>query len=218
MLEWLIIGGGPQGLHIASALLEKANVSPSAVRILDPHPELMEAWNRRARTVAMSHLRSPSVHNVDADPWSLQRFSKSWTPPKDVSAFAPPYSRPSTALFAAHAQSVIERLGLRAKHVQGTACALVPRAEGWEVSLAQGRVLNARRVVLALGPDGTQRVPSWARPHLDAPQRWLQHVFDPRFDLESRTHLHRVAVIGGGISARHSSPTDSVRRDVGSGW
>ena len=201
MLEWTIIGGGPQGLHIASALLQRAGVSPAGLRIVDPHAELMAAWNARARTVAMTHLRSPSVHNVDSDPWSLLRFSESWTAPDSVAAFAAPYSRPSTALFDAHAQAVIERLGLSAMHVRGTACHLVPRDAGWQVHLADGRELGAKRVVLALGPGGTQRVPVWARPHLDAPQRWLQHVFDPSFDLDERTHLHRVAIVGGGISA-----------------
>ncbi|MGH1343571.1 MAG: FAD/NAD(P)-binding protein [Nannocystales bacterium] len=201
MLEWLIIGGGPQGLHIAAALLEKAGLSPAGLRILDPHAGLMEAWNRRASTVAMSHLRSPSVHNVDADPWSLERFAESWAPRGDVAAFAPPYSRPSTALFDAHARAVVARFGLSALHVQGAAHELVPGVDGWRVGLEEGRSLQAKRVVLALGLGGTERVPPWARPHLGAPQRWLQHVFDPNFDLVARTHLHRVAVVGGGISA-----------------
>lgn len=201
VLEWLIIGGGPQGLHIAAALLERAGVPRADLRILDPHPELMEAWNRRARTVAMTHLRSPSVHNVDVDAWSLQRFAESWGPVSEVSPFAPPYSRPATGLFDAHAQAVVERLRLGTIHVRGTAHSLVPRAGGWDVEISGSRTVQAKRVVLALGPGGTERIPSWASPHLGAPQRWLQHVFDSHFDLDQRAHLQRVAVIGGGISA-----------------
>ena len=98
MLEWLIIGGGPHGIHIAAALLAKAGVPPATLRILDPQAALMGAWNRRAQAVGMSHLRSPSVHNVDVDPWSMHRFAESWSgEDPNVAPFSPPYSRPSTA-------------------------------------------------------------------------------------------------------------------------
>ncbi len=200
-MEWLIIGGGPHGLHIAASLLQKAGVPPDRLRILDPHPVLMQAWNTRAHRVGMSHLRSPSVHNVDVDPWSMQRFAEGWTPPQDAAAtFSPPYSRPSTAVFAAHAEAVIERLGLDGLHVRGCARTLELHGEGWNVGLHAG-ALAARRVILALGPAGTQRVPAWAVSHLHDARRWVQHVFDPTFDLDARPQLRRVAVIGGGISA-----------------
>ena len=202
MLEWLIIGGGPHGIHIAAALLAKAGVPPATLRILDPQDALMGAWNRRAQAVGMSHLRSPSVHNVDVDPWSMHRFAESWSgEDPNVAPFSPPYSRPSTALFEAHARAVVERLGMAPLHVRGVAHGLVVCAQGWTVRVEGRGALEAKRVVLALGPGGTQRVPAWARPHLEDPRRWVQHVFDPDFDLDARPQLRRVAVIGGGISA-----------------
>ncbi len=56
-------------------------------------------------------------------------------------------------------------------------------------------------MVLALGSGGTERIPQWAAAHMEAPTRWLQHVFDPSFDLDERPQMRRVAIIGGGISA-----------------
>lgn len=201
MARWLIIGGGPHGIHIAVALLHKAEVPADAIRILDPEVALAAAWSRRAAAVAMSHLRSPSVHNVDASPWSLQEFAQGWTPTDDAPLFAAPYSRPSTALFAAHCQAVVARDGLDTMHVQGRASRLSSSAHGWTVHCEDERVLEAERVVLALGSGGTERVPAWAAPYMTAPTRWLQHVFDPTFDLDERPQMGRVAVIGGGISA-----------------
>ncbi len=199
--SWIIVGGGPHGVHLAAALLERASLPPEALRIVDPEATLMAAWTRRAAAVGMSHLRSPSVHNVDTDPWSLQEFAERWTPQDGFAPFAPPYSRPSTSLFAAHSRAVIERLGLADLHVRARATGLARNDGGWAVECDDGRTLAAGRVVLALGPGRAERIPRWAEPFVDAPERWLQHVFDPRFDLDERPQFQRVAIIGGGISA-----------------
>lgn len=200
MLRWLVVGGGPVGIQVAAGLCVHAKVPPTALRILDPEPLLMDAWRRRAAAVGMTHLRSPSVHNLDVDAWSLQRHAEGWASPDGQPAFAPPYSRPSTALFDAHSHAVIGRLGLDDLHVQCWASRLEQLPErGWRVHCADGSSLSAQRVVLALGPGGTERVPAWAQPHQG--QRWLQHVFDPAFDLDACGWARRVAVIGGGISA-----------------
>jgi len=199
--EWLIVGGGPIGVHVAAALRMQAGLPRGSVGIVDPEPTLMASWNRRAAAVGMTHLRSPSVHHVDVDPWSLQRFAEDWTPTDAQPAFAPPYSRPSTALFAAHSAAVIERLGLSGVHHCVRVEALGAAPEGWTADCSDGASLRARRVVLALGSSGTERIVPWARSFIADPERWLQHVFDPRFDLDLRPQLERVAVIGGGISA-----------------
>lgn len=199
MLRWLVVGGGPVGIQVAAGLCVHGKVPPTALRILDPEPSLMDAWRRRAAAVGMTHLRSPSVHNVDVDAWSLQRHAEGWVAPDGQPAFAPPYSRPSTALFDAHSHAVVERLGLDALHVQARATRLEPGTDrGWRVHHADGGATQAERVVLALGP-GRARVPGWAARH--RAERWLQHVFDRGFDLDTCGWARRVAVIGGGISA-----------------
>lgn len=74
-LDWLIIGGGIHGVHIAARLLGEAGVSPDRLRIVDPGDRLLARWRICTATTGMSHLRSPSVHHLDLDPWSLERFA-----------------------------------------------------------------------------------------------------------------------------------------------
>ena len=74
-LDWVIIGGGIHGVHIAARLLGEAEVSPEKLRIVDPAEQLLARWKSHTTTTGMSHLRSPAVHHLDLDPWSLQRFA-----------------------------------------------------------------------------------------------------------------------------------------------
>ena len=74
-LDWLIIGGGIHGVHIANRLLVDADIPAERLRIVDPSSRLLERWHDCTNTMGMSHLRSPSVHHLDTDPLSLQRFA-----------------------------------------------------------------------------------------------------------------------------------------------
>jgi len=44
VIDWLIIGGGIHGVHLACVLLGKAGVAPERLRILDPHERLLARW------------------------------------------------------------------------------------------------------------------------------------------------------------------------------
>ena len=196
-LDWLIVGGGIHGVHIAARLLGEAGVPADRLRILDPGTRLLERWRSCTATAGMTHLRSPSVHHLDLDPMSLQRFAgkrSTWKP----GLFAPPFERPSLELFNAHCDRVEETFGLSRLHLRDRAvrCAVDP--EGVEVELSGGDVLHAGQLVLAIGGGEQPRWPDWA----PVGDRRIQHVFDPGFDGWPEDN-ERVVVVGGGISAGH---------------
>ena len=194
-LEWLIIGGGIHGVHIAARLIGEANVAPERLRIVDPGERLLQRWRSCTETTGMTHLRSPVVHHIDLEPWALENFAIELDR-QEPDAFAPPYQRPSLALFNEHCDRVIETYGLAALHIRGRAEACVVRCEGVSVSLDDGEHIEADRVVLAIGASDQPAWPTWApREHAR-----VHHIFAPDFDAWP-SRGEEVAVIGGGISA-----------------
>lgn len=197
MLDWLIIGGGPHGVHVAVRLIAEAGLSPEQIRILDPAPELLARWKAFAAITGMTHLRSPSVHHLDLDPWSLQRFAGN-RKRRPAGLFAYPYDRPSLSLFNRHSDSVVVRHGLAALHIRESAARLVASGSAVRVDLAGGGDLASRCVVLAVGAGDQPEWPSWAgRPGVTP---HVRHVFDRHADLEIDALGERVAVVGGGLT------------------
>lgn len=192
-LDWIIIGGGIHGVHIAARLLGEAGVEPERLRIVDPAPALLARWRACTQTTGMTHLRSPSVHNLGLNPFSLKHFAgKKQTP----GLFVPPYERPALSLFNAHCDRVMETFSLAKLHIQERAVTCSIQCEGVDVNLSDGRVLHAKNIVLALGTSESPQWPCWAsRAH---PR--VHHIFEPGFDEWPRSP-EAVAVVGAGISA-----------------
>ncbi len=201
-LDWLVVGGGIHGVHLAVRLLAEAGVPPERLRILDPGPRLLDNWRRCSANTGMTHLRSPAVHHLDLEPWSLLRFAGADTrgrgAPKEL--FANPYNRPAVALFERHCDEVIGRFGLAGLHLRDRAARIDLACDHATVHTASGASLRARRVLLALGAGQRPRWPAWARELRSLGHR-VHHVFEPGFDLRPESWPERVAVIGGGISA-----------------
>ena len=76
MLEWLIVGGGIHGTYRVSLLTHQPCLAPAQVGILDPHEQLLAAWNRMATHCGMRFLRSPATHHVDRPVLSIYGFAK----------------------------------------------------------------------------------------------------------------------------------------------
>ncbi len=196
-LDWLIIGGGIHGVHIATRLIRDADVTPDRLRIVDPGRRLLERWHDCTATTGMSHLRSPSVHNLDTDPRAMQRFAGK-TKDRKPGLFAAPYERPSLSLFNAHCATIIDRLDLETLQIRSRATACIPEPDTIRVLLSDQRELRTRNVVLAIGAGEQPARPDWAsREH---PR--VHHVFDPGFD-GWPSEQETVLVVGGGISAGH---------------
>ena len=199
-LSWLIIGGGIHGVHIAARLIGDAGLAADRIGILDPADELLARWRICTSTTGMLYLRSPSVHHLDLDSWSLQRFAGN-PERRGPGLFARPYDRPSLGLFNAHCDRVIESHGLRARHVRGRASACRVDCDGLTVETEDGKELRAKQVVLAIGAGEQPEWPPWAPsndPHVG-------HIFARGFSLPSVGSGQRIAVVGGGISAAQIS-------------
>ena len=198
-LDWLIVGGGIHGVHIAARLLGESGVTPERLRIVDPGDRLLERWRICAATVGMTRLRSPSVHHLDLNPSSLSSFAARRRR-RDSKPFAGAYARPSLALFNAHSDHVMETFGLPDLHIQDRATRGSVDCDGVEVLLSSGRTMAARNVVLAVGGGEQPEWPNWASRSLSG----VHHVFDLGFDgWPSSTET--VAVVGGGLSAAQTA-------------
>lgn len=194
-LDWLIIGGGIHGVHIAARLLGEADVDRDRIRIVDPSERLLSRWLSCTKTTGMEHLRSPSVHNLDLNPWSLKQYAKTR---KDLEfkMFERPYERPHLHLFNDHCQKVISAFGLSELHVQARALRCEVDCDGVVVQLSEGTEVSARNVVLAMGGGDHPLWPEWAP--RDDPR--VHHVFACGFD-GWPSQEETVVVVGGGISA-----------------
>lgn len=197
MLDWLIIGGGIHGTHLAHVFVHQCGLSADAVRILDPHERLLATWSQRTENTGMRFLRSPRVHHIDIESKSLERFAQAQQP-NEAELWINPNYRPSYALFQSHCQHVIDTYQLDCLHIRGQALALHRVAGGWCVETASAGI-TAQRVLLATGQQQL-RIPDWAEPLLtqNAP---IQHVLASAFDTQHITDGAELVVIGGGISA-----------------
>ena len=197
MLDWLIIGGGIHGVHLAHVLVHGQGLSADAVRILDPHERLLAAWSRRTTNTGMRYLRSPRVHHIDLEPFALEQFAREQGG-DPATWWIEPYRRPSYALFQQHCQHVIDTYQLDRLHIRGQALALHRVAGGWCVETDSDRI-TAQRVLLATGRQQLQ-IPDWAKT-LFAQNAPIQHVLDHAFDTHYIADGAEVIVVGGGISA-----------------
>ena len=194
-LEWVIIGGGIHGVHIAARLLGQAKVEPEKIRIVDPGDRLLQKWRSCTQTTGMKYLRSPAVHQLDLSPWSLDRFA-GHPKTRKPDLFAPPYDRPKLTLFNDHCDQVIETYNLQALHIKARATGCSVSCDSVRLSLSNDTDISAENVVLAIGMSEQPEWPSWAPKNDER----IQHIFAKDFDGWPSVH-HSVAVVGGGISA-----------------
>lgn len=188
MLEWLIVGGGVHGTHVARVLRNRLGVADDDLLIVDDAPAPLAAWQRRAEACGMDYLRSPQAHHLGLRSDALRRFAD--TVRLDGPAFIDPYQRPALALFDAHCRQLIadESAHLRARE---RVTRIEPQAGGYRV-WGRERSWWSRRVLLAPGPPAPDR-PDWAA--------GVPHVFDHDFAMPAGDGEGNVAIIGGGITA-----------------
>lgn len=173
--SWVVVGAGPHGVAVATALVER--LGSGAVTVVDPGPEPLARWHARAAAIGMDALRSPWVHHVAREPFDLHRFL--------VAAGAKPAGfAPPLAAFGAHARARLA--ACPPTLVRDAVTGLGRTAHGWRVALAGGGELAAERVAVAVGLD------PFRRPVLGGV---------PLPDRQVAATRGRVAVVGGGHTA-----------------
>ncbi len=212
MLQMLIIGGGIHGVHLAHRLLQQTPMTHNDIRILDPNEELLHEWRRCSRNCGMKYLRSPSVHHIDIESFSLHRYAALQENRKDTN-FIHPKDRPSVELFDAHCQMVVEDNKLESLHLKGRALQLQNRIRYVNVVTAE-ETIQARFVLLAMGLGEQPFWPDWAA-HIKEMGVKVNHVFDHNFCLNDLQTDGPVAVIGSGISGAHISLKIAEKWDAG---
>ncbi|WP_404429050.1 FAD-dependent oxidoreductase [Sutcliffiella horikoshii] len=202
MHQWVIIGGGIQGLTVATFLLKKNKTTINHIRIVDPNPKPLENWKRCTSTISMPYLRSPSVHHLDTDPFSLQSFSKKEPTYQSNNDFYGRYKRPSLHMFNDHCDHLVDELEIQKAYVTSKVSNIEKRDGYWMVGLENGEKLKSEKVVIAIGISEQLHLPDWAKKLKQANPNSLFHVFDKELPSFEKMKAPFV-VVGGGITATH---------------
>jgi cation diffusion facilitator CzcD-associated flavoprotein CzcO len=196
-----IIGAGPQALTLVTHLLQKKAAMRDRFVVIDPAGEWLHQWHHQFAALEIPHLRSPAVHHPDPHPSALRTFAEGR--PDEL---FPPYALPSTALFHDFCQSVIQRWDLAHRVMAGTVqhlelCQVLGR-QRFRLSLADGKQLLARRVVLAIA-GGTPQLPALARQMpQNYPSERLRH--SSQIDLRGLSlQGERILIVGSGLTSGH---------------
>ncbi len=197
--DWIIVGGGIHGVHLAARLIAEGGVAEERLAIVDPASRLLQRWRLCTNVTGMSHLRSPAVHHLDVAAASLRQFAAEQKL-RGLQAFAEPYFRPSLALFNSHCDHVISKFGLADLHCQERALSCIAGDRSVFLRLSQSGWVEARQVIFAIGASERPLWPEWAPNHAK-----IHHIFQPGFDGWPKSANERVTVIGGGISAAQLS-------------
>lgn len=201
MLKWVIVGGGIQGTTMAIHLLKQNKVSVEDLAIIDPHNEPLQSWKRCTDAISMPYLRSPVVHQLDVEPFSLQNFVRDAIHDEST-AFYGPVKRPSLQIFNEHCDHLAKDVELAKAWVQGRVEAAEKSHGQWLITLENGQKLTAENLVLAIGVGEQPMWPEWANDLKKKTGSSVFHIFEeglPPFE----TLKGPITIVGGGISSVH---------------
>lgn len=198
MYDWIIIGGGIHGCTIATFLIKSGKANINNFLIIDPNKEPLSKWKRNTDVIGMEYLRSPSVHHMDLNPFSLQKYGKYFGSGKFYGA----YKRPSRELFNEHCTSVLNEIEINKAWYTGKVNSVTKHKEYWNVQTSKNDSFLGRNIVIAIGKSEQHIIPEWAENlNKDMPNR-VYHVFDEKLP-ELQLLAPTITVIGGGITAAH---------------
>jgi len=201
--DWVIVGGGVHGTHVAQRLLD-AGVDRNRLAIVESTGELLGNFRERLRVARVGSLRSPYVHHVGTEPFSLENYAKSKRREDELLPTRRNPRRPTVDLFLDHTDHIIglRRLG-----------ELVVEQEVTSVKYGDSAPLAVRtktdeltswRVLLAVGNAGAPEPPGWAEE-----TGRVRHVWEGG-EVENAKNTY---VVGGGTTA--CSVAVSLARETG---
>jgi cation diffusion facilitator CzcD-associated flavoprotein CzcO len=200
-IDIAIIGAGVQALTLTTHLLQKSAKHYSKFIVFDSAGTWMNQWQQQFAAQQIPYLRSPAVHHPDPNPHQLRTFAET-----RANELFPPYDRPGTKLFNDFCGEVIRCWQLENKVYQAKVSQVLPikhlSRSRFQLVLADGQTIIARRVVLATG-SGKVQLPHWVeRITSDYPSDQLCH--SQQVDLR---HLNltgeHILIIGGGLTSGH---------------
>ncbi|MFC4247802.1 FAD/NAD(P)-binding protein [Natribaculum luteum] len=198
-----IVGGGVHGVHLAVRLLDAELLELSELRIIDP-AGLLEAFRRQCRQCGMVEFRSPFVHHVDTDPFSLRDFARAHGREDELVPSTVGADRPTVSLFFDHAEWLCDRYDLESIWLEARVTDIADRRGVVEIETNHGRI-DSRWCLLAVGHGGSFTYPEWAADL--ASTEPVTHVWDPGFDPDAIGETSTVGVVGGGITAAQLATT-----------
>ncbi|NJK49051.1 lysine N(6)-hydroxylase/L-ornithine N(5)-oxygenase family protein [Candidatus Gracilibacteria bacterium] len=200
-IDIAIVGAGPQALTLATHLLQKRAKLRHRFLVFDPSGTWLSQWRHQFSAQEIPHLRSPAVHHPDPNPFALRAFAENR--PDEL---FPPYDLPGTKLFEDFCAEVIRRWNLQDCVCQAKIDRILPIHHNlrprYQLMLADGRSIVARRVVLATG-SGVLQFPEWVNKIRDLyPPERLCH--SQKVDLRT-LHIagETILIIGGGLTSGH---------------
>jgi hypothetical protein len=200
-----VIGAGPQALTLVTHLLQKhkrmrdrltAGRSPG-FEVLDPSGTWLAQWHRQFAAQEIPYLRSPAVHHPDCNPHTLLSFAE-----KRQHELHDPYNRPGTKLFQDFCETVIDRWQLRDRVMRAKVVGLTPQKRRFRLTLADGQLMSARRVVIATGA-ANANWPTWAKQTADYPPERLCHAQSVNLATLPTLANETVLIVGGGLTSAH---------------
>ena len=194
MLDALIVGGGMCGQTAAFALLREGVRN---LRCVDKAPYRREGpWTTFAR---MDILRSPK-HLTGPDLGVASLTYRAWHEAKFGIEHWQKLHKIDRLEWASYLLWVRETVGAPVENeVEVASLELVPGAV--QARLRNGQILYARKVVLALGREGSG-APRWPKFATFDPARRAAHVFHSADDIDfQQLKNRRIGVLGAGASA-----------------
>ncbi|ELY42230.1 FAD/NAD(P)-binding protein [Natronorubrum tibetense] len=198
-----IVGGGVHGVHLAVRLLQADLIDPNKLRIVDP-VGLLESFRRTCRQCGMVEFRSPFVHHVATDPFSLRDFAQARGREDELRPTTVGAERPTTSLFFDHAEWICDRYDLESLHTDARVTAIEDTRRAVEIETTEGRI-STRWCLLAVGHGRSVTYPEWATELISTQP--VTHVLDPSFDRDSVGETASVGIVGGGITAAQLATT-----------
>ncbi|RQG95792.1 FAD/NAD(P)-binding protein [Natrarchaeobius chitinivorans] len=197
-----IVGGGVHGVHLAVRLLKRGLVDRSELRIVDP-PGLLESFRRKCRQCGMVEFRSPFVHHVGTDPFSLRNFARTHGREDELRSTTVGAERPTASLFFDHAGRLCDRYDLESIRLDARVTDLVDRHNCVEIETTDGPV-SSRWCLLAVGYGRSVAYPEWATELVSTDS--VSHVWEG-FDPDAVDETASVGIVGGGITAAQLATT-----------
>lgn len=190
--DWVIVGGGVHGTHIAQRLID-SGVERSRLAIVERTGELLGNFREKLRKARVDSLRSPYVHHVGTEPFSLESYAKATGREDELLPTLRSPRRPTTDLFLDHADHVIESRSLDELVVEAEVTGVSRRGDGSLGVRTDGGRLSTDRILLAVGNLGVPNTPDWSE-ELDAGS--IGHVWGNGVDDVENSY-----VVGGGTTA-----------------